>query len=80
MGADPQQTLEAFREAEAYDGTSLIIAYSHCIAHGIELRNGLDQQHRGGQRVLAAGSLRPDRAGGRRQSVPARFRQGRASS
>ena len=46
MGADPQQTLEAFREAEAYDGTSLIIAYSHCIAHGIELRNGLDQQHR----------------------------------
>ena len=46
MGADPQQTPEAFREAEAYDGTSLIIAYSHCIAHGIELRNGLDQQHR----------------------------------
>ncbi len=46
MGADPQQTLEAFREAEAYDGTSLIIAYSHCIAHGIELENGLDQQHR----------------------------------
>jgi pyruvate-ferredoxin/flavodoxin oxidoreductase len=46
MGADPQQTLEAFREAEAYDGPSLIIAYSHCIAHGIELRNGLDQQHR----------------------------------
>jgi pyruvate-ferredoxin/flavodoxin oxidoreductase len=46
MGADPQQTLEAFREAEAYDGTSLIIAYSHCIAHGIDLRNGLDQQHR----------------------------------
>ena len=34
MGADPQQTLRAFREAEAYDGPSLIIAYSHCIAHG----------------------------------------------
>jgi pyruvate-ferredoxin/flavodoxin oxidoreductase len=46
MGADPQQTLEAFREAEAYDGPSLIIAYSHCIAHGIEMRDGLDQQHR----------------------------------
>ena len=46
MGADPQQTLEAFREAEAYEGTSLIIAYSHCIAHGIEMRNGLDQQYR----------------------------------
>ena len=46
MGADPQQTLEAFREAEAYDGPSLVIAYSHCIAHGIEMRNGLDQQNR----------------------------------
>ena len=46
MGADPQQTLEAFREAEAYDGPSLVIAYSHCIAHGIEMRNGLDQQYR----------------------------------
>ena len=46
MGADPQQTLRALREAEAYDGPSLVIAYSHCIAHGIEMRNGLDQQYR----------------------------------
>ena len=46
MGADPQQTLRAFREAEAYDGPSLIIAYSHCIAHGIEMRDGLSQQYR----------------------------------
>jgi pyruvate-ferredoxin/flavodoxin oxidoreductase len=46
MGADPQQTLRSFREAEAYDGPSLVIAYSHCIAHGIEMRDGLDQQHR----------------------------------
>jgi pyruvate-ferredoxin/flavodoxin oxidoreductase len=46
MGADPQQTLEAFREAEAYDGPSLIIAYSHCIAHGIKMQDGLDQQYR----------------------------------
>lgn len=46
MGADPQQTLLAFREAEAYDGPSLIIAYSHCIAHGFEMRHGLDQQYR----------------------------------
>ena len=46
MGADPQQTLRAFREAEAYDGPSLIIAYSHCIAHGIEMRDGLGQQYR----------------------------------
>ncbi|SES42696.1 pyruvate-ferredoxin/flavodoxin oxidoreductase [Pedococcus cremeus] len=46
MGADAQQTLTAFREAEAYDGPSLVIAYSHCIAHGIEMKDGLDQQHR----------------------------------
>ncbi|MBV8292401.1 MAG: 4Fe-4S binding protein, partial [Mycobacterium sp.] len=46
MGSDPQQTLQAFREAEAYDGPSLVIAYSHCIAHGIEMRQGLDQQYR----------------------------------
>jgi pyruvate-ferredoxin/flavodoxin oxidoreductase len=46
MGADPQQTLTAFREAEAYDGPSLIIAYSHCIAHGYDMKDGLDQQYR----------------------------------
>jgi pyruvate-ferredoxin/flavodoxin oxidoreductase len=46
VGSDPQQTLAALREAETYDGPSLVIAYSHCIAHGIEMRNGLDQQYR----------------------------------
>jgi pyruvate-ferredoxin/flavodoxin oxidoreductase len=46
MGADSQQTLTALREAEAYDGPSLVIAYSHCIAHGIDMRDGLDQQYR----------------------------------
>jgi len=46
MGADPQQTLTAFREAEAYDGPSLVIAYSHCIAHGYDMKDGLDQQYR----------------------------------
>jgi pyruvate-ferredoxin/flavodoxin oxidoreductase len=44
MGGNPQQTLMAFREAEAYDGPSLILAYSHCIAHGYNLQNGLRQQ------------------------------------
>ena len=44
MGANPQQTLTAFREAEAYPGPSLIIAYSHCIAHGINMEKGLQQQ------------------------------------
>ncbi len=46
MGADPQQTLKALREAEAYDGPSLVIAYSHCIAHGIDMAKGMDQQYR----------------------------------
>jgi len=44
MGANPQQTLLAMREAEAYPGPSLILAYSHCIAHGINMTNGLKQQ------------------------------------
>ncbi|MCU0734943.1 MAG: pyruvate:ferredoxin (flavodoxin) oxidoreductase [Methylotetracoccus sp.] len=44
MGANPQQTLLAFREAEAYPGPSLILAYSHCIAHGINMQHGLRQQ------------------------------------
>jgi pyruvate-ferredoxin/flavodoxin oxidoreductase len=46
MGANPQQTLLAFREAEAYKGPSLILAYSHCIAHGINMQHGLKQQDR----------------------------------
>jgi len=51
MGANPQQTLLALREAEAYDGPSLILAYSHCIEHGIEIEKGLQQQ----QRAVASG-------------------------
>lgn len=45
MGANPQQTLQALREAESYDGPSIILAYSHCIAHGIDMTAGLQQQH-----------------------------------
>jgi pyruvate-ferredoxin/flavodoxin oxidoreductase len=44
MGANPQQTLLALREAEAYPGPSLILAYAHCIAHGINMQYGLKQQ------------------------------------
>ncbi|RMG25161.1 MAG: pyruvate:ferredoxin (flavodoxin) oxidoreductase [Bacteroidetes bacterium] len=44
MGANPQQTLLALREAEAFPGPSLILAYSHCIAHGIDMEKGLRQQ------------------------------------
>jgi pyruvate-ferredoxin/flavodoxin oxidoreductase len=44
MGASDMQTVKAFLEAEAYDGPSLIVAYSHCIAHGYDMAHGLDQQ------------------------------------
>jgi pyruvate-ferredoxin/flavodoxin oxidoreductase len=44
MGANDRQTVRALVEAESYDGPSLIIAYSHCIAHGITMRLGFDQQ------------------------------------
>ncbi len=44
MGFNDQQTLRAFLDAESYDGPSLIIAYSHCIAHGIDMAKGLEQQ------------------------------------
>ncbi len=44
MGASDKQTIAAFREAESFPGTSLIIAYSHCIAHGYDMRHGMQQQ------------------------------------
>ena len=44
MGAKDEHTLKAFLEAEAYDGPSLIIAYSHCIAHGINMTTGMADQ------------------------------------
>ncbi|HET7853911.1 MAG TPA: pyruvate:ferredoxin (flavodoxin) oxidoreductase [Candidatus Methylomirabilis sp.] len=44
MGGSDTQTMKAFLEAEAYEGPSLIIAYSHCIAHGYDLAHGMEQQ------------------------------------
>lgn len=44
MGYSDMQTVKAFIEAEAYDGPSLIIAYSHCIAHGIDMARGMTNQ------------------------------------
>ncbi len=46
MGAKDAQTVNAFKEAESYPGTSLIIAYSHCIAHGYEMGDALMQQEK----------------------------------
>ncbi len=44
MGANDTHTVKAFLEAEAHDGPSLIIAYSQCIAHGIDMAKGMHQQ------------------------------------
>ncbi|HIE10818.1 MAG TPA: hypothetical protein EYP62_04335, partial [Kiritimatiellae bacterium] len=44
MGANPRQTIRAFLEAESYPGPSLIIAYCQCIAHGINMIKGFEQQ------------------------------------
>jgi pyruvate-ferredoxin/flavodoxin oxidoreductase len=44
MGANDTQTIKAFLEAEAHPGPSLIIAYSQCIAHGIDMAKGMHQQ------------------------------------
>ena len=44
MGANDAQTVRAFLEAESYPGPSIIIAYSHCIAHGIDMAKGMEQQ------------------------------------
>jgi pyruvate-ferredoxin/flavodoxin oxidoreductase len=46
MGADNVQTVKALAEADAWEGPSLVIAYSHCIAHGIEMSQGMQQQKR----------------------------------
>ncbi len=44
LGADMNQAVKAFAEAEAYDGPSIVIAYSHCIAHGIDMKSGMNEQ------------------------------------
>jgi pyruvate-ferredoxin/flavodoxin oxidoreductase len=46
LGAKDAHTVTVFREAESYDGPSLIIAYSHCVAHGYNMSQGLEQQKR----------------------------------
>jgi pyruvate-ferredoxin/flavodoxin oxidoreductase len=52
MGANDNQAVKAFVEAESYDGPSLILAYSHCIAHGIDMTKGFEQQ----KAVVASGA------------------------
>ena len=74
MGAKDEHTLKAFLEAEAYDGPALIIAYSHCIAHGINMTTAMQNQKAA---VNSAQWLlyryNPERARARRKSAPTRF-------
>jgi pyruvate-ferredoxin/flavodoxin oxidoreductase len=44
IGANPNQAVKAFVEAESYDGPSLILSYTHCIAHGIDMAKGYEEQ------------------------------------
>ena len=69
LGANDTQTVKAFLEAESYAGPSLIIAYAHCIAHGIDIRDGLLQQ----SRAVASGHwplFRNDPRAAERSSFP----------
>jgi hypothetical protein len=74
MGAKDEHTLKAFLEAEAYDGPSIIIAYSHCIAHGIDMTTAMtDQKVAVESGTVAAVSLQPGARRGRRESAGPRF-------
>ncbi|PIS47541.1 MAG: pyruvate:ferredoxin (flavodoxin) oxidoreductase [Elusimicrobia bacterium CG08_land_8_20_14_0_20_51_18] len=53
MGANYQQAVKAMAEAEAYDGPSIVIAYSHCIAHGIKMHEGMNEQ----KKAVSSGRL-----------------------
>jgi pyruvate-ferredoxin/flavodoxin oxidoreductase len=80
MGASDAQTVKAFAEAERHPGPSLIIAYSHCIAHGIRMDAGMDQQKKAVQcghwilyrynPALAAEGKNPLQLDSRRPSLP----------
>ncbi len=80
LGASDTQTVKAFLEAEAYNGPAIIIAYSHCIAHGYDLIHGLDQQKAAVQSAywplfrynptLAAGGHNPFQLDSRPASMP----------
>ena len=74
MGAKDEHTLKAFLEAEAYDGPSLIIAYSHCIAHGINMTTAMSNQKAAvdsGQWLLYR--YNPERTARGRESAHPRF-------
>ena len=71
MGGNDTHTVKAFLEAEAFDGPSLIIAYSHCIAHGYDMAREWHSRSCGALGLLAVDALQPGAAAGREESVSA---------
>ena len=82
MGANDAQTMKAFLEAEAYDGPSLIIAYSHCIAHGYDMVHGTRPAESCGAAPATGRCSATTRAlaQGRQESVRARFARAQHSA
>ena len=80
MGARDEHTLKTFIEAEAYDGPSLIIAYSHCISHGIDMTTALQHQKSIVEvRPVAAVPLQSRSRRARRERAATRFARDQAS-
>ena len=76
MGADQAQTLKALREAEAYHGPSLVIAYAPCINHGLKSGMGKSQAEEAkavGMRILASVALQPRTGNRRKEPLHARL-------
>ena len=79
LGANPMHAIRTIRAAESYRGTSLLIAFSHCINWGIDMRAGHgDPEGSRGLRLLAALQLRPAQRGRIRSNWPARSRRARS--
>ena len=72
MGADDMHTVKTFLEAEAYQGPSLIIAYSHCIAHGYDMVHGLSSRRTPSWRAPGRSSATTRAEGRRQEPAPAR--------
>ena len=77
MGADNAQTVKAFAEAEAHTGPSLIIAYSTCIAHGIEMATSHDRTRRMQSTAVTGRCTGSTRGGRAKASTPSRSTRGR---
>ena len=79
LGANPMHAIRTIRAAESYRGTSLLIAFSHCINWGINMEQGMEHpEGRRGLRLLAAVQLRSARTRPTRSNWPARSPRARS--